>query len=108
MTSYATKTRESEIEADLTEAVSAKHGRAYKFTSPGRRAVPDRLVLMPIENEEHRAIVAKYVRFVELKAAGGVPTKPQIREHEKLFRLGHVVVISSDTTHNDEIVNSMS
>ena len=42
----------------------------YKFTSPARRSVPDRMVVGP-----HGEIV-----FIELKAPGKRPTKLQLRE----------------------------
>lgn len=39
--------RERAIETYLSERVRQAGGRAYKWSSPGRRGVPDRLVLMP-------------------------------------------------------------
>ena len=101
------KIRESTVEAFLAEEVCSYGGRAYKFTSPGRRAVPDRLVLMPINNPEHRRIVAQYVRFVELKAPGQDPTKPQEREHEKLFNLGHSVEVCRGVSDVCKVVMEM-
>lgn len=100
------RVRESTIEAELVDKVAAAGGRAYKFASPGRRAVPDRLILMPIADEEHQRIVAKYVRFVEVKAPGERPTKPQAREHEKLRRLGHWVAVLNGMFETDPLVSS--
>jgi len=39
--------RESKIETHLREQIEAIGGLCYKFVSPGRRNVPDRIVLMP-------------------------------------------------------------
>lgn len=39
--------RESGVEKELVARVQGAGGEAYKFTSPGRRGVPDRLVLLP-------------------------------------------------------------
>ena len=39
--------RESIIEKHLVAEVKKAGGRAYKFVSPGRRSVPDRIVLLP-------------------------------------------------------------
>ena len=69
---------ESRIEAALVRRVKALGGMAEKFTSPGRRSVPDRLVTLP----------GGQVIFVELKAPGKVPTDNQQRDHERRRVLG--------------------
>ena len=58
-----------------------------KFTSPGRRSVPDRIV---ITNWGH-------VFFVELKAPGKVESKNQLREHKKLRAMGCTVYGTIDS-----------
>jgi hypothetical protein len=78
--------RESEIE----RAFVAREKCALKFVSPGRRGVPDRLVLRPVP-EAVRDLVAQYVRFVELKRPGEKPRPEQVREHERLRALGYRV-----------------
>ncbi len=93
--------REKDVEADLVQAVSRKRGAAYKFVSPGRRGVPDRLVLMPIP-EEHRELVARYVRFVEVKAPKGEVSGQQEKEHERLRKLGYRVEVSHDPLENTQ------
>ena len=52
--------RESTIERHLTQRVKAAGGIAYKFTSPGRAGVADRIVCLQGQTW-----------FVELKAPGG-------------------------------------
>ena len=84
---------ERDVEAHLRDKVKEADGIAYKFTSPSRRSVTDRLVLMPIDSEEHREIVGRYVRFVELKAPGKKPTDAQLREHARLRALGFNVMV---------------
>lgn len=81
---------EKQVEEHLTRRVTAAGGIPYKFTSPARRAVPDRLCLLPVA-PEHQEIVARYVRFVEAKRPGGKPTAPQLREHARLRALGYFV-----------------
>jgi hypothetical protein len=39
--------RESEIERHFCWAVERAGGKAYKFTSPGRKGVADRIACMP-------------------------------------------------------------
>lgn len=75
--------RESAIENNLVKKVKAAGGTAYKFTSPGRKAVPDRLVLLP----------GGRVVFVECKAPGELPRADQVREHNRLRALGFKVVV---------------
>ncbi|HAS8351231.1 TPA: VRR-NUC domain-containing protein [Vibrio vulnificus] len=84
------KVREDVIERHLVSEVKKAGGIAYKFVSPGRRAVPDRLVLLP----------GGKVIFVECKAPGEKPRPDQLREHARLFSLGHQVVVldSKDLT----------
>ena len=80
---------EKDIERIFCARVTELGGIAYKFVSPQRRNVPDRLVLLP----------GGVMRFVELKASGKKPTAGQIREHDRLRALGFVVgvVDSADT-----------
>lgn len=75
--------RESTVENNLVKKVKAAGGTAYKFTSPGRKAVPDRLVLLP----------GGRVVFVECKAPGELPRDDQVREHNRLRALGFKVVV---------------
>lgn len=74
---------ESKIEAHLVKRVKDVGGAAYKFTSPQRRAVPDRLVLLP----------GGRATFVECKATGQRPTDAQAREHARLWALGFPVLV---------------
>jgi hypothetical protein len=107
--------RESAIEEYLVKRTKSRGEIAYKFTSPQRRSVPDRLVLgdadqmaaeldvllykagvMPqLTLEKLREITVQVVErgvcFVELKATGQKPTELQEREHEKLRARGFTV-----------------
>jgi len=78
--------REKTIEAYLTRRVQALDWLTYKFTSPGNRGVPDRLVVRPDGT----------VSFVELKAPGGLLAPAQAYQIAKLRAGGaHVVVLWS-------------
>lgn len=87
--------REAEVEAYLGDVVKHLGGTPYKFTSPARRSVPDRLCLLPIP-PEHQAIVGRYVRFVETKRPGQKATPAQQREHDRLRALGYRVLVLAD------------
>lgn len=71
-------TLERDVERALVRRVEALGGMCEKFTSPGRRSVPDRLVTLP----------SGRVCFVELKAPGKKPTRQQLRDHERRRALG--------------------
>lgn len=86
--------REKLIEEYLRTQVRDKLGGiAYKFTSPGRRSVPDRLCV--VHNE---------VFFVECKATGEVATPAQLREHTKLKALGQWVYVVSSKYAVDQVI----
>lgn len=87
-------TREREVEALLVCRVQAAGGQAYKFTSPGRRGVPDRLVLLPGRAPE----------FVELKRKGQKAQPHQEREHERIRAAGAVVHIIDDEAGIDRLL----
>lgn len=83
------------------------HGQAeYKFTSPGRAAVPDRLHLAPIP-EVLRPIIAKYIRFVEYKRGGQKPTVPQQREHARLREMGFAVEVVDNVNDAKRVTDEM-
>lgn len=90
--------RESVIEAYLVKRVKEAGGTAYKFTSPQRRSVPDRLVLMP----------GGRAAFVECKATGEKPTEAQAREHARLWSLGFPVLVIDSKPAVDTFVEGNS
>lgn len=69
---------EKTIEAALVRRVKSLGGLCEKFTSPNRRAVPDRIVTLP----------GGRIIFVELKAPGRKPTALQSADHERRRALG--------------------
>lgn len=73
---------EKTIEQYLVEEVKKIDGIPYKFKSPQRRSVPDRLCIFP------EGIYA----FVEVKATGKMLTDAQYREMDRLIRRGHWVL----------------
>ena len=103
--------------------VKATGGVAYKFTSPQRRSVPDRLVLRNGDDEaiailqscfadiqlsrEHaleiaHGILYRYAHFVETKATGAKPTGGQCREHTRLRALGFTVLVIDNREETDK------
>jgi Holliday junction resolvase len=78
--------REKQIEKRLVRRVEELGGTAYKFVSPGHRAVPDRLIVLS----------GGRIAFIECKAPGEKPSGEQYREIDRLTALGaKVFVVSS-------------
>lgn len=71
--------RESALERRLVREVERIGGKAPKWTSPGERGVPDRLVILP----GGRTI------FVEMKAPGKQLDPLQEKWARTLRKLGH-------------------
>ena len=65
---------EKQIEAKVCEYAKTKNVLVYKFTSPARAAVPDRMFVRPDGR----------IWFVEFKREGAKPTEAQKREHHRL------------------------
>lgn len=80
--------RERDIEKHLVQRVKALGGEVRKVQWVGRRGAPDRLVML-------RASVAPWwpTIWVELKAPGVKPKAHQLREHERMRRMGQRVVV---------------
>ena len=77
------KPRESLIERKVCRYARSKGLRADKWTSPGRRSVPDRIILGP----------ERLIFFIEFKRPGEKPTKLQEAEHAELRKLGFSVFV---------------
>lgn len=69
---------EKQIEKAVCDYAKSLGILTYKFTSPGRAAVPDRLFIAP----------GGKVMFIEFKREGQKPTPAQAREHERLRAQG--------------------
>jgi len=91
-----TKLLEKDIEARVCEYARSKGVLAYKFTSPSRAAVPDRLFIAPDGR----------MWFCEFKREGQKATVAQEREHLKL-RQSKVSVFVVDNVPEGKIMIDM-
>lgn len=121
--------RESEIEKYLVERVKALGGEVRKVRWIGRNGAPDRLVMLPAlpgktttadamraYRDAHccamldakRALTtpgrAARTFWVELKAPGERPKPHQIREHERMRRMGQAVAVVDSFEGVDEVL----
>lgn len=70
---------ERDIEKAFVRKVKELGGTAEKFTSPNRRSVPDRIIILPPGGR---------IIFAEIKRPGGKVTDAQARDHERRRDLG--------------------
>jgi hypothetical protein len=84
---------EKQIEAAVCAYARTKGVLAYKFTSPARAAVPDRMFIRPDGR----------IWFCEFKRGGQKPTEAQEREHNKL-RQHKVDVFVIDTVEDGKMM----
>lgn len=75
--------RESVIEKHLVKRVKELGGEVRKTAFIGHSGAPDRLVMLP----------GKRAMWVELKATGKVAEPHQLREHNRMRRLGELVEV---------------
>ena len=87
---------EAQIEKKVCDYVKSKGGIAYKFTSPARRSVPDRLMDLPMV----------YLFFIEFKRPGGELTSGQEREIKRLRDKGNVVYVVDDVEYGKSCVDT--
>lgn len=85
--------RENLIERYLVKRVRELGGMAVKQIWQGRRGAPDRLVILP----------GGRMVFVECKAPGQKAKDHQLREHDRLRKLGVMVVVVDSKDGVDEV-----
>jgi len=86
---------EKEVEGYLVRQVVKLGGKAYKFSSPSNRSIPDRLCCLP----------QGLTKYVECKALGKRPTPLQWKVIEYLRSLGHEVLIVDSKEMVDILIN---
>lgn len=87
--------RESQIEKHLVKRVKELGGEVRKVQWIGRRGAPDRLVMLPKGTPTMQFGWANQPAtiWVELKAPGVRPEAHQLREHERMRKMGQRVVV---------------
>lgn len=89
---------EKQIEAYFVKKVKDLGGIAYKFVSPARRGVSDRVVVLP----------GGVVWFVELKAPGGRLSPLQKVFQSEMGRLGQKYACLWSKDHVDGWINEVA
>ncbi len=87
---------EKQIEAKVCDYAKNCGLLVYKFTSPNRMAVPDRMFVRPDGK----------IFFIEFKREGQKPTPAQDREHERLRGHAVQVFVVDDVTTGIWVINT--
>lgn len=99
--------RESVIEAYLRDQVKAVGGEVRKVKWVGRRAAPDRIVMLPggrLIAQDMRVSSEGLTVWVELKATGKKPETHQVREHTRMRKMGQTVVVIDSMAGVDKLL----
>ena len=88
---------EKDIEKYLIHKVSSLGGKAYKFTSPNNKGVPDRIVILP----------NGIIYFIELKNEKGKLSKLQEYQMKTLIELGCNCKVINSKIEVDNFIESL-
>ena len=88
--------REAEIERAVCLYAKSVGMMVYKFTSPGRAGVPDRIFLTP-----HGGVF-----FVEFKTPSGKLSSLQENEHRIIEKHGHEVYVVASVLAGKQLIDS--
>ncbi len=95
---------EKEIEKKVCDYAKEKGMLVYKFTSPARAAVPDRLFIVPLKMDNAVLRNAKAF-FIEFKQSGKKATVPQQREINRLLNAGIRAYLVDDVEMGKKIID---
>lgn len=101
--------RESDIEKYLVKRVKDLGGECRKIQFIGRPGAPDRLVMLPpiigsLETPGDCVAAAETI-WIELKAPGKKPEPHQLREHDRMRKMGQRVVVIDSLAGVDEVLS---
>lgn len=93
--------RERDVERYLVKQVKKAGGEIRKVVWQGRRGAPDRVMFMPNTGCDN---IAGFTIFIELKAPGQKPKTHQLREHNRMRRMGQEVEVIDSLEAVDELL----
>lgn len=96
--------RESTIEQYLVDQVKTKGGEVRKVKWIGRHGAPDRIVMLPPTPLGEGIRLPGKTLWVELKAPGEKAKPHQVREHERMRRMGQRVEVVDSFERVDEVL----
>lgn len=88
---------EKDIESRICKYATEKGFLVYKFTSPARAAVPDRMLVHP----------TGHICFIEFKREGKVATSAQIREIARLQGHNVPVYVVDNVEYGKQVIDNV-
>lgn len=88
---------EKTIERNVCDYARGSHMLVYKFSSPGRVSVPDRMFITPRGT----------VFFIEFKRKGAKPTDKQWREIRRLAEYDVLVYVIDNIPEGRSVIDEM-
>ena len=85
---------ERDVERHLVKRVRYEGGEVRKVKWLGRVGAPDRVVMLPGR-----------IIWVELKKPGETPRKNQLREHDRMRRMGQTVLVIDSIEGVEELLS---
>lgn len=96
--------RERDVERYLVKRAKELGGEVRKVQWIGRRSAPDRIVMLPPFWYDG-ASRDGYTIWIELKAPGVPPEAHQVREHERMRKMGQRVEVVDSFARVDEVLS---
>ena len=87
--------KESKVEKEVCDYAAARGFLVYKFVSPGRRGVPDRILI-----DCHGRPF-----FIEFKKAGEKPRPDQVREIKAIRANGGLVFVVDNIDYGKGVID---
>ena len=95
--------KERDIEAHLVRRVKELGGEVRKVKWIGRIGAPDRLAMLPTRNDAN-GFRGNRTIWVELKAPGEKARPSQVREHDRMRKMGQRVVVIDSIEGVEELL----
>lgn len=96
--------RERDIERHLVKRVKELGGEVRKVQWIGHKGAPDRLVMLPMQRCGTGWVTTGWTLWVELKAPGVKPELYQLREHERMRKMGQRVEVIDSIEGVEELL----
>lgn len=97
--------RERDIERYLVAQAKKLGGEVRKVEWIGRRGAPDRIVMLPFVWNKDMSDTLPQTVWIELKAPGVKPEAHQLREHERMRKMGQRVEVVDSFARVDEVLS---
>ena len=100
-------TRENKVETYFASSIKKLGGLVYKWVSPGKRGVPDRIAIVPKDKQCPCCGATADIYFPEIKTEDGVVAPEQTREIVRLTTHGANAYVLFGISDIDNLVEKI-